>query len=222
MPDLTSPIHTDMLREYKQQRRPSLPRRLWRAVQHELRTKDYYGQQWGDPDGVAALSFINRRWVQPYVQSDKTGLEIGPGGGRWTRYLLGFETLYVVDHYPELLAELRKTCAQPNMVFVLNDGTDFPSVPDAAVDYLFSFGVFVHLDVPLIESYLSNMKRVLKHGGNGVIQYSDMTKIMARETKSFSQNDPETMRKLVAAAGFRTEEEDLTTLSQSSIIRFTH
>ena len=66
------------------------------------------------------------------------------------------------------------------------------------------------------------MKRVLKHGGNGVIQYSDMTKIMARETKSFSQNDPETMRKLVAAAGFRTEEEDLTTLSQSSIIRFTH
>ena len=163
MPDLTSPIHTDMLREYKQQRRPSLPRRLWRAVQHELRAKDYYGQQWGDPDGVAALSFINGRWVQPYVQSDKTGLEIGPGGGRWTRYLLGFEKLYVVDHYPELLAELRKTCAQPNMVFVLNNGTDFPSVPDAAVDYLFSFGVFVHLDVPLIESYLSNMKRVLKH-----------------------------------------------------------
>jgi ubiquinone/menaquinone biosynthesis C-methylase UbiE len=128
-----------------------------------------------------------------------------------------------VDYYQELLDELRKNIPnRPNVVFVKNNGTDFPSVPDNAVDYIFSFGTFVHLQASVIDAYLGNLGRILKSGGNAVIQYSDKTKVMARENPAFFQNTPDEMRAMVTRAGFRIVEEDVTTLWHSSLIRFTH
>lgn len=216
MPGLKTSLHTDMLRSR------TLPRRLYRAVRRELLARGPYGMEWGDPERVPPLRFVKDRWVLPYVAADKTGLEIGPGGGRWTRYLLGFERLYVVDYHEKLLAELRKTVSAPNMVFVHNNGTDFPAVPDHSIDYLFTFGTVVHLDQPLIEDYLVSMKRILSESGCAVVHYSDKTKIMAQENSTFSDNDPERMVALVERAGFRVLEEDRTSLWHSSLIRFCH
>jgi SAM-dependent methyltransferase len=214
MPDLSTPVHTNMLRSH------SLPRRLYRAVRKELARKGPYGMEWGDPESVPPLKYVKDHWVTPYVDPHRTGVEIGPGGGRWTRFLIGFERLYVVDYHQELLDELRKTVDLPNMVFIKNNGTDFPSVPDTSIDFLFSFGTFVHLDRPVIEAYLANIGRILKKDGNAVVHYSDKNKIMARDNATFSDNDPERMRKLVEDSGFRVLEEDLTTLWHSSLIRF--
>ena len=209
MPDLNTSLHKDMLTTFYEKR------------EREPAEAAIYGIQWGDPESIPPLRFIRDRWVIPYVRPDETGLEIGPGGGRWTRYLLGFQTLYVVDYYMELLRELRKNLDEPNMVFVKNNGNDFPSIPDDAVDFIFSFGTFVHLDRPIIEAYLGNMARVLKPGGIAAIQYSDKTKVMAQELVNFSQNTPDEMRTMVSNAGFRILEEDTTTLWHASMIRFT-
>ncbi|MGB1249841.1 MAG: class I SAM-dependent methyltransferase [Candidatus Promineifilaceae bacterium] len=167
------------------------------------------------------LVFVRDRYIVPYVKPDQTALEIGPGGGRWTRYLLNFKQLYAVDYHEELLTQLKKVFDRPNIAFVKNDGTDFPGIPEQSIDYLFSFGVFVHLDLALIEAYLANMKPLLKPTANVVIQYSDMTKIMGQINTGFSKNTPEIMRKMVLDAGYTILEEDLTTLWHSSIIRFT-
>jgi ubiquinone/menaquinone biosynthesis C-methylase UbiE len=215
VPDLNASLHTDMLKDH------SLPRRLARAIRRELGSKNMYGLEWGDPETVPPLRFVRDRWVIPYVRQDQTGLEIGPGGGRWTRYLLGFGSLYVVDYHSELLSELRKNVDKPNMIFVKNNGTDFPAVPDDSIDFVFSFGTFVHLDRPIIEAYLGNLTRILRPRGNAVIQYSDKTKVMAQENPGFSQNTPNEMRSMVTHAGFRIVEEDVTTLWHSSLIRFT-
>jgi ubiquinone/menaquinone biosynthesis C-methylase UbiE len=148
-------------------------------------------------------------------------LKSGRGGGRWTRYLLDFKKLYVVDYHAELLAELKKNFCKPGMEFIKNNGTDFPEIAEHSIDCLFSFGVFVHLDAPIIETYLANMKLILKPGANVVIQYSDKTKIMAQLNESFSENTPEKMRRMVLKAGYTIREEDLTTMWHSSVIRFT-
>ena len=50
----------------------------------------------------------------------------------------------------ELLDELDEYCSFPNIVKVLNNGNDFPGVPERSADFVFSFGVFVHLDVDII------------------------------------------------------------------------
>jgi phospholipid N-methyltransferase len=218
VPDISTPLHLDMLHAFLTKRR--FGGRLRQAAR-VLFLPDIYGLQWGDPETVAPLRFVRDRYVLPYVNARHVAVEIGPGGGRWTRYLLTFRTLYVVDYYAELLAELRKHYNRPNQVFVKNNGSDFPGIATNTVDYLFAFGTFVHLEADVIAQYLTSMKAILKPGANVVIQYSDKTKVMAQHENAFSDNTPETMRRMVATAGYRVLEEDLTTLWHSSIIRFT-
>jgi len=75
-----------MLKGYK--RRHSLPGRLWQAVKRAVTEKELYGLAWGDPQRVEPLGFIRDRYVLPYVHTGQDAVEIGPGGGRWTRSLL--------------------------------------------------------------------------------------------------------------------------------------
>lgn len=219
MAGLKTQLHLNMFKSFKQ-RSGRFPR-LLRALKRELFSTNVYGLEWGDPEVAAPLTFIRDRFVLPYVSSEQTAVEIGPGGGRWTRYLLGFKKLYVVDYHPELLGELRKNFSKPNMEFIKNNGTDFPGVVSRSIDYLFSFGCFVHLDVDLIDAYLTNIRSILKPGANAVIHYSDKTKAMAQVNQGFSDNTPATMRAMVLRAGYEIREEDLTTMWHSSIIRFT-
>jgi SAM-dependent methyltransferase len=218
MPDLNTTLHLDMWRDYKT--RNSFLHRVRRAVRDVLSPGDLYGLEWGDPEIIRPLGFIRDRYVLPYVNSQQVAVEIGPGGGRWTRYLLGFGQLYVVDYHAELLQELKTNFNKPNMRFIRNNGSDFPGIAEQSVDFIFSFGCFVHLDAPLIQSYLSNIKQILKPNGNGVIQYSDKSKVMGQLNAEFSDNSPELMRRMVSDAGLRILEEDLTTMWHSSVIRF--
>ena len=80
-----------------------------------------------------------------------------------------------MDYHHELLNELRKNYAEKNVHFIKNNGIDFPNIEKGSIDYLVSFGTFVHLDVELIEAYLKNMTSIIKPGANIVIQYSDNT-----------------------------------------------
>ena len=50
---------------------------------------------------------------------------------------------------------------------------NIPGITDLSVDFIFSFGVFVQLDVDIIEAYLGNKRRVLKPTRCATIQYSD-------------------------------------------------
>ena len=219
MPDLGTSLHLRMLDTYR--RKNSFPRRAARAVKALVTWNRVYGLEWGDPETVEPLVFVKKRYVLPYVDPNHVAVEIGVGGGRWTRYLTGFARLYAVDFHQEALDELRKSVRQPNVLPIKNNGTDFPSIEKQSVDYLFSFGTFVHMDLPLIDLYLGNMKDILKPGANVVIHYSDKNKIMARENESFSDNTPDIMRGLVEKHGFKILDEDLTAMWHSAIVRFT-
>jgi hypothetical protein len=244
MPELDTKLHLSMLRDYELRRRVLRAgaafwrtlkrtgthgtRRPWQTVAAAVRearaaasAPRIYGLQWGDPDQSESLRTIKDHFVLPYCDPTQTALEIGPGGGRWTRYLLGFSRLYVVDYHEELLRELRKNFSPPNMVFVKNNGTDFPGIPHSSVDFVFTFGTFVHLDRDLIAAYLVNLQRVVKPGANVVIQYSDKTKPAAQVNEGFSDNDPARMRDMITQAGYTIVEEDRTTLPHSSVVRFT-
>ncbi len=179
-----------------------------------------YGLQWGDPDERSDLVAVRDRFVWPLVHPDKVTVEIGPGGGRWTRYLVPCRTLYLVDRYPELLAELSRNFHAPNMVFVQNSGTDLPGIADKTVDLVFSYGTFVHFELPIIAAYLEEINRILKPGGDVVLQYADKTKPVGAETPSFPDCDPERIAALVRDTGFRIVEQEDTLLNNSGIIRF--
>ena len=219
MPGLNYSAHVNSLRDFK--KRNSLPYRFYRAFKEVASPPNVYGLQWGDPDVFEPLRFVRDRYVLPYVNPEHVGVEIGPGGGRWTRYLLDFRKLHVVDYHSELLDEVKKSFNRPNMRFIKNNGCDFPGVEEESVDFLFSFGCFVHLDAHLIDGYLKNIRAIVKPGANVLIQYSDKSKIMAQIRTDFSDTRPEQIRQMVLNSGFRILEEDLTTMWHSSIVRFT-
>lgn len=206
MPGLKSKIHLKMLASSSRRRKPD--------------DKSIYGLEWGDPEQDWSLKLVRDQFILPYVDATQRALEIGPGGGRWTRYLLGFREVMVVDKHRELLDELAKNFSEPNLVPILNSGTDLPGVAPDSIDFAFSFGVFVHLDAWIIEAYLKALHTVVKPSGNIVIQYSDMRKKAARRQSGFSRNNPDRMRRMVDRAGFTILEENVTALWHSAIMRF--
>jgi SAM-dependent methyltransferase len=218
MPNLETTLHLEMLEGGR--RRMRFAARLRKAVRLLLGKDVVYGLEWGDPEESPPLRWVRGHFLKPYVTPETTVVEIGPGGGRWTRYMLHAKRIYAVDFYQEMLDELRQKVAAPNVTFVRNNGTDFPGIPDASVDLVFSFGAFVHLDVELIDAYLRNMKRLLKPDSVVVLHYADKTKPLGARNRGFSDNDPERMRALVRSHGYEIHEEDTGTMWHSSIVRF--
>jgi len=207
MPDLNSPMHVEMLETAHRE--------------GQIERDGLYGLHWGDPQVMPALRAVRDRFILPYVNPDRTAVEIGPGGGRWTRYLLGFARLYAVDYHEKLLAELSRSYRAPCLTLVRNNGLDLAGIADRSVDYAFSFGVFVHLELRVIESYFRELRRVLKPDGCAVIQYSDKTKESARKQgEGFTDTTPEIIISLAERCGHWVLEEDRTTLWHSSIVRF--
>lgn len=179
-----------------------------------------YGLEWGDPDSDPQLKLVRDDLLAPLVDPTKTVLEIGPGGGRWTRYLLAAKKIYVVDPFPEILDEHRKNITADNIERIVNNGTDFPNVPDKSIDFVFSFGVFVHLDTDIISAYLEDLHRVLAGQAVIFIQFSDKTKLPAIKNRGFSLNTPKTMRRLVFDKGYSIIWENTSALNHSSIMLF--
>ncbi|MDH3346598.1 MAG: class I SAM-dependent methyltransferase [Desulfobulbaceae bacterium] len=218
MPDLNTNIHLDMFAAGKRKR--SFAARLKKAIMVLRGKDDIYGLEWGDPETNPPLQYVRDHFLLPYISADKTVVEIGPGGGRWTRYMLSAKRIYAVDYHPEILNELKANITTTNIVPVTNSGDDFPSIPEGSIDFLFSFGTFVHLDLDIIDRYLKNIKPLLKAEGEVVIQYADFTKPLAQTNEGFSNNDPDKMRQLVKSHGYVIKEEDVKTMWHSSIIRF--
>ena len=223
MPRLDDPIHLNMYAGYRREHRwPQGLKRILLTIKSEVLGKTpRYGVEWGDVELVPPLKYFRESFLTPYVNPDHVALEIGPGGGRWTQYMLGFKKLYLVDYHQQLLDEIRSSISARNVEFIKNNGCDFPGVCSSSIDFIFSFGVFVHLDIPIIEGYLNNIRGIAKPGATIVLQYADKTKRMAQINAGFSDTDPDRMRLLAASAGYRIVEEDTTTLWHSSVIRLT-
>jgi len=217
---------------------PSLEwNRKWaHEVSRHLRKGErrHYGDEWGDPAasplrrwiGVLTgkrrfrtLHLVARRYIAPYVGPGKVCLEIGPGGGRWTQFLVGARELILVDLNPEFFEYLRQRfpAALSRMRFYQTSGYELGAVADASVDFVFSFGTFVHIEPEGIDAYLGELKRVLRPGGIAVLQYADKTKWPAARNPNFSNMTPDRMEALAAGRGFRVRAHDTALLLHSSI-----
>jgi len=100
MPKLDTTLHLDMFSAGK--RRRSLSSRIKKAINVLLARNDVYGLEWGDPEVNEPLRYVRNHFLTPYIAPSTTLVEIGPGGGRWTRYMLTAKRIYAVDYHQEL------------------------------------------------------------------------------------------------------------------------
>lgn len=106
-------------------------------------------------------------------------LEIAPGFGRWTRFLVSqSETFIGVDLSAECVAACQRAFAGASHAsFVKNDGTDLSMVPDASVDLVFSFDSLVHVEMDVLGVYLDAIVKKLRKGGVAFLHHSNSKEV---------------------------------------------
>jgi len=125
-----------------------------------------YGLQWGDPRADPVLAAVRDRFLLPYLSPPGTVLEIGTGGGRWTREMVGRAArLVLADGVPEFEAAVRGHLPGIGATFLVAPDGRLPAVADGSVDFAFSFDTFVHFHEPLFDAYVETVGRVLRPGG---------------------------------------------------------
>lgn len=108
----------------------------------------------------------------PNLTPAATVLEIGPGHGRWTRFMAGrVGRLVLVDISQNCLDFCRRALAPMAVETHLSSGATLPPDLTGAVDFIWSYDAFVHVDRREAGLYLKEMARVLVPGGRAVIHH---------------------------------------------------
>jgi len=177
--------------------------------------KDFFRLPPGD------LSYVVKAYIKPHVTSDSTVMEIGPGGGRWTKYLLHARTIVLVELNPIFFDYLndRFPAVKEKFRYYQTAGDELNGIESATVDFVFTFGTFVHLEPEVIQSYLHHIERVLRSGGIATLQYAEKTKPAAQQIDIFSNMTAEKMEAFVTQIPtFRIITHDVRLLNHSNII----
>jgi SAM-dependent methyltransferase len=199
----------------------------------------HYGDHWGDPtlsglqyhwrrlrhgrETPGNLSKVVKRYLLPHVTPDSAVLEIGPGGGRWTQFLIGAREVTLVELNAQFFPYLRKRFRRQRrkLHFYETSGYELHGIEDDSVDFVFSFGTFVHIEREGIDEYLGEIARVLRSGGTTTIQYADRTKPFIQTVPDFggfSDMNAPRMEGLIAGHGLEVVEHDRTLLDHSNIV----
>lgn len=130
------------------------------------------GEEWTESERWKRSLIEHVLW--PNIGPGGRALEIGPGAGRWSALLVErADSLAVVDISSRCIEQCRARFAgRDNVDYYVNDGESLPFLDDASVDYVWSFDVFVHIAPRVIDSYLSEIARVLRPAGRAVIHHA--------------------------------------------------
>ena len=137
------------------------------------------GDIWSrDFGNTAAMwySFILPR-ISEFVPTN-TILEIAPGYGRCTEYLLRLSNTYHgVDASPACVEACKERFKDyRNASFQLNDGINL-SIENKC-DFVFSYDSLVHVSIGVMESYLPQIVRLLSDDGIAFIHHSNLRQLI--------------------------------------------
>lgn len=119
------------------------------------------------------LPFFRSRNVTESMASKFTVVDIGCGTGRLSRAMARkCASVIGVDVSGEMIVRAKQNNSDlQNIAFLKTSGEDLAVIPDASVDFCFSFIVFQHIpSKSVIRSYFQEMKRVLRPGGLAKVQ----------------------------------------------------
>ena len=139
-----------------------------------------YGNRWSKDAPIKDYRATGQtfdRLVRPFLPTKlNAGLEIGPGGGRWTAELLRVaKHMHLVDISESVIEICRERYKYyHNMDFHITDDASINFIPDNSLDLIFSWGVFVHISSGLVEKYVSQFAQKMTESGIAFIQHGNL------------------------------------------------
>lgn len=134
---------------------------------------DEWSAAWGGAD--AQWHSTLRPRLRRFLPAS-TILEIAPGYGRWTKYLIECCDRYVgVDLSAEAVEACRRRFADvAHAEFHVNDGRSLSAIDAASIDLAFSFDSLVHAEEDVVGAYLNELARVLTADGVAFLHHSNL------------------------------------------------
>lgn len=133
---------------------------------------DEWSVRWGGPKAQWYGAIFPRiaRWLPA-----RRTLEIAPGHGRWTQFLLRqTDDYWGVDLSPRAIERCRQRfSAYSRAHFAQNDGRSLGAVADASIDFAFSYDSMVHLELDVMGAYCGEILRKLTADGVAFVHHSN-------------------------------------------------
>lgn len=148
---------------------------------------DRWSNEWG------GTSFLWHGTILPRIHRFLPAthiLEIAPGYGRCTQYLINqCERFSGIDLAPNCVEGCKKRFIKySHSNFFVTNGLSLDMVADDSIDFVFSWDSLVHAEEDVLKSYITQLQRKLHVGGKGFLHHSNMgvhidpiTKILKQE-----------------------------------------
>jgi SAM-dependent methyltransferase len=174
----------------------------WRNVEYNRALWDWYARSWdkkrvnienpdvGEDQRSSYLTYLGDEWgrssdvdkiveeyIYPYVTQDSVVAEIGVGGGRIASRVAGMvKELYALDISKEMLhrAQSALACYSNVRFILLKPPLHLPDALTSRCDFIYSFDVFVHLDLHTMWRYFMQIDHALKQGGFAFIHTTNL------------------------------------------------
>jgi ubiquinone/menaquinone biosynthesis C-methylase UbiE len=170
------------------------------------------GNEWVGQAAVCGVPYetwkasLVSKLIAPFARKDAHTLEIAPGHGRWSEYIIeasSYATL--VDLSPACLDFCRDRFADKrNVDYFLTTGLQLPKCAEGQIGFVFSYDSFVHMSADVIESYMAEIERVLVPGGAALVHHADVAELSTHKQEHIWQRSAvnrSTVRELAEKAG---------------------
>jgi glycosyltransferase involved in cell wall biosynthesis len=148
-------------------------RRMWNGTYNW----EAGGEEWSGPWGGSEAQWFGCIYprIHRFLPADRV-LEIAPGCGRWTKFLLPLTNHEYVGI--DLSQDCVNRCHQifrkvDKASFVANDGLSLGAVPDEAFDFVFSFESLIYSEIDVLRAYVPQILRKLRRHGVAFIHHSN-------------------------------------------------
>ncbi len=146
---------------------------VWGDSYHWNDAGEEWSTTWGGSEAQWFGSIYPR--VHRFLPAQRI-LEIAPGFGRWTRYLLpACEEFIGIDLSNKCTEACQKRFLAANHAqFITNDGRSLEAAKDQAFDLIFSFDSLVHAEYDILASYIPQIVHKLSSVGVAFIHHSNL------------------------------------------------
>ncbi len=160
---------------------PTLQENLHRWSQFDFDQAEAWSEEWG---GTENLWWSTLHPRLRHLLDTGVLLEIAPGGGRLTQFLVErCSRLILVDLSESSMRACRQRfAAHDHVEYVLNDGLSLDAVADGSVDLAVSYDSLVHCEIDVVEAYVVALGRKLVPGGHAFLHHSNFAALLDPET----------------------------------------